>query len=96
MPNGEAQKISKNLLNKNILIDLSADFRLSNQYEYLNKLNDWGFKTNPLNRLINGVDNLIKNYNEVKFFVRYIAICLGLTKYLDLLCESISRILILK
>ena len=40
--------------------------KIKNQYEYLNKLNDWGFKTNPLNRLINGVDNLIKNYNEVE------------------------------
>ena len=28
LPNGESQKISKLLLNKNILIDLSADFRL--------------------------------------------------------------------
>ena len=28
LPNGEAQKISNFLLNKNILIDLSADFRL--------------------------------------------------------------------
>ena len=35
LPNGEAQKISNSLLTKNILIDLSADFRLSNPYEYL-------------------------------------------------------------
>ena len=28
LPNGEAQIISKNLLKKNLLIDLSADFRL--------------------------------------------------------------------
>ena len=35
LPNGEAQKISNNLLTKNLLFDLSADFRLSNQYEYL-------------------------------------------------------------
>ena len=35
LPNGEAQKISNNLLTKNLLFDLSADFRLSNPYEYL-------------------------------------------------------------
>ena len=25
-----------------------------------------GFKTNPLNKLISGVKNLIKNYNEIE------------------------------
>ena len=25
-----------------------------------------GFKTNPLNKLISGVDNLIENYNKVE------------------------------
>ncbi len=35
LPNGEAQKISNNLLPKNILIDLSADFRLKSAKEYL-------------------------------------------------------------
>ena len=35
LPNGEAQKISKLLLSKNYLIDLSADFRLRNAKEYL-------------------------------------------------------------
>ena len=35
LPNGEAQKISNNLLKKNILIDLSADFRLKSAKEYL-------------------------------------------------------------
>ena len=39
---------------------------VDNQFEYLKKLNEWGFKTNPLNRLITGVKNLIKNYNEVE------------------------------
>ena len=34
LPNGEAQKLSKFLLNKNLLIDLSADFRLKNKNEY--------------------------------------------------------------
>ena len=35
LPNGEAQKISNRLLTKNILIDLSADFRLNSAREYL-------------------------------------------------------------
>ena len=35
LPNGESQKISKLLLKKNILIDLSADFRLKKTSEYL-------------------------------------------------------------
>jgi len=35
LPNGESQKISKFLLKKNILIDLSADFRLKKIKEYL-------------------------------------------------------------
>ena len=34
MPNGEAQKISKYLLDKNTLIDLAADFRLNKSSEY--------------------------------------------------------------
>ena len=35
LPNGESQKISNSLLKKNILIDLSADFRLNSANEYL-------------------------------------------------------------
>ena len=35
LPNGQAQNISNNLLSKNILIDLSADFRLKDASEYL-------------------------------------------------------------
>ena len=34
LPNGETQKISKHLLNKNKLIDLSADFRLNKAREF--------------------------------------------------------------
>ena len=39
--------------------------KTNNQFDYLKKLSEWGFKTNPLNRLVTGVKNLIKNYNEV-------------------------------
>ena len=35
LPNGQAQVISKNLLKKNILIDLAADFRLEKATDYL-------------------------------------------------------------
>ena len=34
LPNGEAQVISKNLLEKNTLIDLAADFRLKKSSDY--------------------------------------------------------------
>ena len=34
LPNGEAQKLSKKLLSHNIIIDLSADFRLKSSNEY--------------------------------------------------------------
>ena len=40
--------------------------KIKTQFEYLNKLSEWGFKTNPLNKLISGVKNLIKNYDEVE------------------------------
>ena len=50
LPNGEAQKISKILLNKNILIDLAADFRLDKASEYLH----WYKKKHK-------AQNLIKN-----------------------------------
>ena len=35
LPNGEAQKLSNKILKQNILIDLSADFRLGSANEYL-------------------------------------------------------------
>ncbi len=36
--------------------------KLNTQFEYLNKLSEWGFKTNPLNKSVSGIKNLIKNY----------------------------------
>ena len=38
----------------------------NNQFDYLKKLSDWGFKINPLNKLISGIENLIKNYHEIE------------------------------
>ena len=40
--------------------------KVDNQFDYLNKLGEWGFKTNPLNKLISGVKNLITNYIEIE------------------------------
>ena len=42
------------------------DLKVYNQFDYLKKLSEWGFKTNPLNKLITGVKNLIHNYNEIE------------------------------
>ena len=36
------------------------------QSDYLKKLEEWGFRVNPLNKIISGVKNLIQNYNEVE------------------------------
>ncbi len=39
---------------------------VKNQSDFLKKLNEWGFKTNPLNILTSGIKNLIKNYQEIE------------------------------
>jgi len=36
------------------------------QSEYLTKLKKWGFKINPLNRVITGIKNLMANYKEIE------------------------------
>ncbi len=40
--------------------------KINSQFDYITELNKWGFKTNPLNKLISGVSNLIENYNYVE------------------------------
>ena len=40
--------------------------KTNSQFDYLTELNKWGFKTNPLNKLISGVSNLVENYNYVE------------------------------
>ena len=40
--------------------------KINNQFDYLKKLNEWGFKTNPLNILTSGIKNLMKNYQEIE------------------------------
>ncbi len=39
---------------------------VSSQEDYLKKLKDWGFKTNPLNKKIKSIEDLMKNYNEIE------------------------------
>ena len=36
------------------------------QTDFLKKIDDWGFKTNPLNKLVTGVDNLLINYSKIE------------------------------
>ena len=40
--------------------------KVKNQIDFLKKLDDWGFKTNPLNKIIHGTKNLMKNYNQIE------------------------------
>ena len=69
LPNGEAQKISKNLLKKNTLIDLAADFRLKKSSEYFKWYNK---KHNAINNIKNSIYSLpeisekkVKNFNII-------------------------------
>ena len=40
--------------------------KANNQKDFLENLHDWGFKTNPFNRLVSGVDNLLINYSMIE------------------------------
>ena len=52
--------------------------KVGHQSEYLIKLKEWGFKTNPLNKVITGIKNLISNYNELeKKEMNWILILMG-------------------
>ena len=39
---------------------------VKNQSDYLHQLSKWGFKTNPFNKTIKGIKNLMKNYHEIE------------------------------
>ena len=39
---------------------------INKQSEFLKKLGDWGFKTNPLNKIIVGTNELMINYFEIE------------------------------
>ncbi len=38
----------------------------SSQNEYLKNLKEWGFKTNPLNKTLEKIENLMTNYKEIE------------------------------
>ncbi len=40
--------------------------KVFSQDEFLKKLKVWGFKTNPLNKTIKSIKDLMKNYNEIE------------------------------
>ena len=44
----------------------SKNLNISNQFEFLKNLNDWGFKVNKFNKILKGVDNLIKNHSQLE------------------------------
>ena len=69
LPNGEAQKISNDLLSHNTLIDLSADFRLVNLKDYVKW---YKIKHSSINNIKNSVyalpeinRKIIKNYKII-------------------------------
>ncbi len=42
------------------------NMKIKNQSNYLKQLSEWGFKTNPFNKTIKGIKNLMKNYHEIE------------------------------
>jgi DNA ligase (NAD+) len=40
--------------------------KIDSQDKFLKNLSVWGFKTNPLNKIIKGTKNLMKNYNDIE------------------------------
>ncbi|MBD1157026.1 N-acetyl-gamma-glutamyl-phosphate reductase [Pelagibacterales bacterium SAG-MED20] len=69
LPNGEAQKISKHLLNKNTLIDLAGDFRLNKASEYLKWYNQKHSAINNIKKSIYSLPEItgekVKKYNII-------------------------------
>ena len=69
LPNGEAQIVSKNLLKKNLLIDLSADFRLKSPKIYKKYYNILHSAKEKINHSIYSIPELtkkkIKNYKII-------------------------------
>jgi DNA ligase (NAD+) len=39
---------------------------IDNQNNFLKRLHEWGFKTNPHNKIIHGTKNLMDNYNQIE------------------------------
>src|SRR5210317_1729797 len=43
-----------------------GNLKCNSQSDYLKLLSKWGFITNPLNKTITGIDNLMKNYHDIE------------------------------
>ena len=43
-----------------------SGMKINSQDEFLKNLSKWGFKTNPLNKIIKGTKNLMRNYSEIE------------------------------
>jgi len=43
-----------------------GNLKCNSQSDYLKLLSEWGFITNPLNKTITGIDNLMKNYHDIE------------------------------
>jgi DNA ligase (NAD+) len=44
----------------------AKELNINSQSEFLKNLKSWGFRTNQFNRLIKGVDNLVKNHKDLE------------------------------
>jgi len=44
----------------------AKDIKINNQVSFLKKLKEWGFNTNPLNKSVSGIKNLMTNYREIE------------------------------
>ena len=68
----ETKKIPLNFIAYTFGYISSEDFKY--QSEFLKKLNDWGFKTNKDNKVLNSIDSLVKfhkNFEEIRFDLNY-------------------------
>jgi len=43
-----------------------GNLKCNSQSDYLKLLSEWGFITNPLNKTITGIDNLMENYHDIE------------------------------
>ena len=67
LPNGDAQKISKHLNKKNILIDLSGDFRLKNSITYSKWYKSKHFAKKLINKSIYSLPEIKKKIELKKY-----------------------------
>ena len=44
----------------------SEGLKINKQSEFLKKLNEWGFKVSKFNKIISGIDDLLRNYADIE------------------------------